>query len=93
MNPFPHQQRADRSLRPGARTLRSRHSILVQVAGNGVRRLSLRPLPQNRLDKRSHDDILPHGSIAVRADRMHACVLVLADRKKILGTGAQESRG
>jgi hypothetical protein len=33
MNTFPHQERADRSLRPGARTLRRRHSILVQVAG------------------------------------------------------------
>jgi hypothetical protein len=35
--PLPHnpQQRADRSLRPGARTLRSRHSVLVQVARRG----------------------------------------------------------
>jgi hypothetical protein len=33
MNAFPHQRRADRGLRPGARTLRSRHSVLVQVAG------------------------------------------------------------
>ena len=47
MNAFPHQQRADRSLRPGARTLRSRHSVLVQIAGNGVRRLALRALPQD----------------------------------------------
>ena len=47
MNPFPHQQRADRSLRPGARTLRSWHSVLVQIAGNGVRRLALRALPHN----------------------------------------------
>jgi hypothetical protein len=36
MNAFPHQERADGGLRPGARTLRGRHSILVQVAGNGV---------------------------------------------------------
>ena len=47
MKAFPHQQRADRSLRPGARTLRSRHSVLVQIAGNGVRRLALRALPHN----------------------------------------------
>jgi hypothetical protein len=33
---YPAQQRAGRSLRPGARTLHSRHSVLVQVAGNGV---------------------------------------------------------
>jgi hypothetical protein len=33
---FPRQQRADRGLRPDARTLRSRHSVLAQVAGNGV---------------------------------------------------------
>ena len=38
---YPHQQRADCGLRPGARTLRSRHSVLVQVAGNGVRGLAL----------------------------------------------------
>ena len=31
MNAFPHQQRADRGLRPGARTLRSRRSVLVQA--------------------------------------------------------------
>ena len=46
MNPFPHQ-RADRSLRPGARTLRSRHSVLVQIAGNGVGGLALPALPHN----------------------------------------------
>jgi hypothetical protein len=47
MNAFPHQQRADGGLRPGARTLRGRYSVLVQVAGNGVRRLALRALPHN----------------------------------------------
>jgi len=48
MNAFPNQQRADRSLRPGARTLRSRHSVLIQVAGNVVRALS------ERADARPH---------------------------------------
>ena len=31
----------------GAHHLRSGHSVLVQVAGNGVRRLALRALPHN----------------------------------------------
>ena len=31
----------------GGATLRSRHSVLVQVAGNGVRGLALRALPHN----------------------------------------------
>ena len=44
MNAFTHQQRADRSLRPGARNLRSRHSVLVQVAGDGVHRFAHRAL-------------------------------------------------
>jgi hypothetical protein len=44
---FPRQQRADRGLRPDARTLRSRHSVLAQVAGNGVGSLALRALPHN----------------------------------------------
>jgi hypothetical protein len=46
-NTFPHQQRSDRGLRPGARTLCSRHSVLVEVAGNGVCGLSLRVFPHN----------------------------------------------
>ena len=45
MNAFPHQQRADRSLRPGARTLRSRHSVLVEVARYGGGGLALPTLP------------------------------------------------
>ena len=47
MNAFPHQQRADRSLRPGRGALGSRHSVLVQIAGNGVRGLALHALPHN----------------------------------------------
>jgi hypothetical protein len=34
-------------LRPGAHTLRRRHSVLVQVAGNSARGLALGALPQN----------------------------------------------
>jgi hypothetical protein len=39
MNAFPHQQRADHNLRPGARALRSRHSVLVQVPADALRTL------------------------------------------------------
>jgi hypothetical protein len=35
------------ALRPGARTLRSRHSVRVQIAGNRVCGLALRALPHN----------------------------------------------
>jgi hypothetical protein len=40
MNAFPHQQCAECSLRPGARTLRSRHSVLERSRCAGSRSLS-----------------------------------------------------
>jgi hypothetical protein len=48
MNAFAHQHHADRSLRPGTRTLRRRHCFLVKIPGNRVRGLALRTLALDR---------------------------------------------
>lgn len=80
MNAFPRQQRADSSLRPGGRTLRGRHSVLVQVAGNRVGGLALDALPHN-----AGHHIVWHRSWSAEPD-----AVLLLDLQRLAGTHPNE---